>query len=177
VRPRIGSRAPTPPVPASSARAIARYLVGLRPVLGDACAIRNEWVRGLGLLIQEAHSGDALRITRGSGGLGREFGQQFRHTRSRIDLLSPPPECDVCHAAVRAWAQCLLSSCEALAEVGRSGQLHGLRDAQARLADGRTQAHRFNDEYARLSHELRRRVQTARRRHDRLPAGRQASPS
>src|SRR5207302_8907527 len=109
------------------ARAIARYLVGLRPILGDAGQTRSEWVRGLGLLIQEAQAGDALRIARGSGSLGREFGDQFRHTRSRIDLLSPPPECDLCHAAVRAWAQCLLTSCEALAEVGRSGQLHGLR--------------------------------------------------
>jgi len=173
----MGSRAPMPPVPASSARAIARYLVGLRPVLGDACAARDEWGRRLGLLSQGAHSGDAPRLARGSGRLGRQFGELFRHTRSRIDLLSPPPECDVCHAAVRAWAHSLLGSCQALAEVGRSGQLDGLRVAQDRLADARSQAGRFNDEYGRLSRELRRRVQIARRRHDRLPVSRQPQPS
>src|SRR5205814_1229007 len=90
------------PPPASSARAIARYLVGLRPILTDACGIRNDWVRRLGLLIQEAHSGDVGRVARGSGALGREFGVLFRNTRSRIHLLGPPAECDVRHASVRA---------------------------------------------------------------------------
>jgi hypothetical protein len=177
VRPRHRGVAIAAPPPASSARVIARYLVGLRPILTDACQTRNDWVRRLGLLIQEAHSGDVGRVARGSGTLGREFGDLFRNTRSRIDLLGPPAECDVCHAAVRAWAHSLLGSCEALAEVGRSGQLHGLRIAQERLADARTQAHRFNDEYARLSQDLRRRVATARRRADRLPSQRQHSPS
>jgi len=164
-------------LPTSSARAIARYLVGLRPVLGDACATRNEWVRRLELLVEGAHSEDALRIARRSGSLGREFGQRFRQARSRIDLLSPPPECDLCHAAVRAWAHSLLGSCEALAEVGRSGQLDGLRVAQEQLASARTEGGRFNDECARLSRRLRRRVQIARRRRDRLPASRQVQPS
>jgi hypothetical protein len=156
---------------------MARYLIGLRPVLTDACATRNEWVRRLGLLIQETRSGDIARVARGAGALGREFGDLFRNARSRINLLTPPPECDLCHVSVRAWTEALLGSCEALAQVGRTSQLHGLRIAQEHLADARTQAHRFNDEYARLSQELRRRVQTARRRGDRLPTRRQASPS
>lgn len=171
-----GSSSASPPQP-SSARAIARYLIGLRPVLIDACAVRNDWVKRLGILIGEARSGDIARVSRGAGQLGRDFSDRFRNTRSRVDLLQPPPECDVCHAAVRAWASALLSSCEALAQVGRTSQLQGLRAAQAQLADARTQAHRFNDEYARLSSELRRRVATARRRADRLPTRRQASPS
>ncbi|HEY3108546.1 MAG TPA: hypothetical protein VGL23_07320 [Chloroflexota bacterium] len=164
-------------MPASSGRAIARYLVGLRPVLGDACAARDEWVRRLGLLSGGAHSGEALRVARGSGRLGCEFGQLFGQTRSRIELLSPPPECDLCHAAARAWAHALLGSCQALAEVGRSRRLDGLRVAQERLADARSQAGQFNDEYARLSRALRRRVRIARRRHDRIPASRQPQPS
>jgi len=163
--------------PTSSARLIARYLIGLRPVLADACATRGDWVRGLGHLIGQAQSGDVGKVARGAGQLGRDFGDRFRNTRSRLELLAPPPECDLCHASVRAWTQALLGSCKALHEVGRSGQLHGLRLAQERLADARVQAHRFNDEYARLSQDLRRRVASARRRSDRLPTQRQHSPS
>jgi hypothetical protein len=171
-----GPRSASAPQP-SSARAIARYLIGLRPILHDACAVRNDWVKRLGVLIDEARSGDVSRVSRGAGQLGRDFGDQFRNVRSRIDLLAPPPECDVCQAAVRAWAAALMTSCDALNNVGRTGQLQGLRVAQERLADARTQAHRFNDEYARLATDLRRRVATARRRADRLPTRRQASPS
>jgi hypothetical protein len=166
-----------PPLPASSGRAIARYLVGLRPVLGDACATRDEWVGGLGLLIQDAQSGDVAGAARQAGKLGHELGQRFQQTRSRIDLLSPPPECDDCHAAVRAWADSLSTSCAALADMGRDGQLDRLREARDRLAEARSLAGRFNDEQARLSQGLRRRVQLARRRHDRLPGSRQVAPS
>lgn len=161
----------------SSARSIARYLVALRPLLADACAIRNEWVRRLGLLIAEVRSGDTLRITRGAGQLGRDYLPQFRHVRSRIDTLMPPPECNVCQQAVRAWTEALERSCEALDSIGRTGQLDGLRTAQDRLADARSYAHRFNDEYARLTEELRQRVAIARRRADVLPNRRQHQPS
>ena len=132
-------------------------------MLAEACGQRNEWVRQIGLLIEQARSGNVVRIAQGAGQLGRDFGERFRHSRSRLELLRPPPECDVCQAAVRAWAEALLQSCDALAEVGRSGQLGGLRIAQERLAEARIQARRFNDEYARLAGELKRRVATARR--------------
>ena len=173
-RPRPRAR----PADPSSARAIARYLVGLRPVLTDACAIRAQWVHRLGQLISDARSGNVARVTNGSGALGRDFTSQFRAVRGRIDILMPPPECDLCHASVRAWAEALQRSCEALEEVGRSGKMGGLRVAQDRLADARTQAHRFNDEYARLSQELRQRVATLRRRRAGvLPNRRQQQPS
>ena len=161
----------------SSARNIARYLVGLRPVLTDACSVRADWVHRLGVLMADAKTGNVLKVTQGAGTLGREFGQEFRAVRSRIEILNAPPECDLCHAAVRAWAEALQRSCEALEEVGRSGKMGGLRTAQDRLADARSQAHRFNDEYARLSSELRQRVAAVRRRTDRLPNRRQPSPS
>ena len=170
-RPRPGPSDP------SSARAIARYLVGLRPVLTDACAVRADWIHRLGMLIADARSGNVGKVTTGSGNLGREFGQKFRAVRSRVEILNAPPECDVCHASVRAWADALQRSCEALEEVGRTGKMGGLRTAQDRLADARNQAHRFNDEYARLSHELRQRVAALRRRADLLPNRRQRGPS
>jgi hypothetical protein len=137
--------------------------VGLRPILADACGERNRWVRQLGVLIDQARTGNVMLVARGAGNLGREYGHLFREIKSRIELLRPTPECDVCHAAVRAWTESLLASCVALAEVGRSGNLAGLRDAQEKLAEARVQARRFNDEYARVAGELRRRVATARR--------------
>ncbi len=161
----------------SSARSVARYLVGLRPVLTDACAVRAEWVHRLGQLMADARTGNAAKVTAGAGALGRDFGSQFRGVRARIDILTPPPECDLCHASVRAWAEALQRSCEALEEVGRTGKMAGLRVAQDRLADARTQAHRFNDEYARLAQELRQRVAAIRRRADVLPNRRQPMPS
>lgn len=161
----------------SSPQAVARYLVGLRPLLVDACEERGEWVRELGRLIEQARSGNALRVSRGAGELGRSFGDRFRLVRSKMDLLRPPPECDLCHASVRAWAEALHRSCAALAEVGRTGHLGGLREAQERLADARVQARRFNDEYARLSNDLRRRVAVARRHTAAMPTRRQGQPS
>lgn len=161
----------------SSARNVARYLVGLRPVLTDACAVRADWVHRLGVLMADARTGNAVKVTQDAGALGREFGQKFRAVRARIDILNAPPECDVCHAAVRAWAEALQRSCQALEEIGQTGKLSGLRTAQDRLADARSQAHRFNDEYARLSQELRQRVAAIRRRSDVLPNRRQRSPS
>jgi hypothetical protein len=157
----------------SSARSVARYLVGLRPVLTDACSVRADWVHRLGVLMADAKTGNVLKVTQGAGMLGREFGQKFRAVRSRIDILNAPPECDLCHASVRAWAEALQRSCEALEEIGRTGKMGGLRTAQ----DARSQAHRFNDEYARLSQELRQRVAAVRRRADVLPNRRQPSPS
>jgi hypothetical protein len=161
----------------SSARNIARYLVGLRPVLTDACTVRADWVHRLGVLMADAKTGNVQKVTQGAGTLGREFGLKFRAVRSRIDILNAPPECALCHASVRAWAEALQRSCEALEEIGRTGKLNGLRAAQDRLADARSQAHRFNDEYARLSQELRQRVAAVRRRSDVLPNRRQPSPS
>lgn len=161
----------------SSARVIARYLISLRPILADACAARNEWVRRLGLLLGEARGGDAGRVARLAGSLGIEYGEAFRHARARIQVMSAPAECSVCHAAVRAWVEALQRSCDGLALVGRTGQMSGLRAAQSALIDARTHAHRFNEEYAEISADLRRRVAIARRRDHHLPARRQAQPS
>jgi hypothetical protein len=164
-----------PPLPVSSARATARYLLGLRPVLGQARAARERWVGGLGPLIEAARAGDALRAAREAGGLGRELGELCGQARARIDRLSPPTGCERCHAAARAWAQSLLASGEALAAVG--GRLDGLRLAEAYLAEAAVQAGRFNAEHARLTSSLRAHLQPARRRHDRLPMSWQAAPS
>lgn len=134
-------------------------------------------MRQIGLLIEHARSGNSLRVARAAGQLGHDFGGRFRNTRSRIELLNPPVECDLCQASVRAWSEALQGSCTALIEVGRSGQLTGLRQAQECLAEARIQARRFNEEYARLTQELRRRVAIARRNVAVLPSRRQAYPS
>jgi hypothetical protein len=161
----------------SSPQAVARYLIGLRPILADACAERTEWMRQLGLLIEHARSGNALRVARAAGQLGRDFAERFRVTRTRVEQLNPPVECDLCQASVRAWAAALHGSCAALTEVGRTGQLAGLRHAQEQLAEARVQARRFNEEYARLTGELRKRVAIARRNVATLPSRKQAQPS
>ncbi|TAK20464.1 MAG: hypothetical protein EPO26_17985 [Chloroflexota bacterium] len=148
---------------AASAQAMARYLVGLRPILADACIERNKWVRQIGGLLDQARTGSVLRVARGAGQLGREFSESFRQIRARIESLNPPPECDVCHAAVRAWVEALLGSSETMLEIGRSGNLSILSQSQEHLVEARVQARRFNDEYSRLANELRRRVATARR--------------
>jgi hypothetical protein len=173
----MGSRAATPALPASSARAVARYLVGLRPALAEACAARGEWVGQLGALVAALRPDDRARAAGLAGELGRAFEQRFERAAERLDRLAPPPECGRCHAAVRAWVTALLGSCRALADVGRSGRLDGLRAAQAGLADAREEAGRFNDEHARLQEALRRRVRSVRRRHDRLPTSDQVAPS
>lgn len=95
----------------SSAQVIARFLVGLRPILVDACKVRNDWVKALGVVINEARSGDAMRVARKAGRLGSDFAPAFRVVRARLDQLNAPPECDVCHASVRAWTEALIRSC------------------------------------------------------------------
>lgn len=79
-----------------SAQAVARYLVGLRLILADASGERNRWVRQLGVLIDQARTGNVVLVARGAGNLGREYGQLFREIKARIELLRPTPECDVC---------------------------------------------------------------------------------
>jgi hypothetical protein len=156
---------------------MARYLVALRPTLLEACNHRNDLVKRIGVLMVDAKSGDLRRVVQGAGQLGGEFGTRFRQSSNRLQALKPPSACDVCHATMRAWLEHLERACEALTLIGRTGQLSGLRVAQQQLADGRIQAHRFNEEYARLVEEIRLRVSTARRRGDQMPKRRQYQPS
>ena len=167
VRPRMGRPGRDAGAPASSARAVARYLVGLRPILAEACAARGEWVGRLGALVEAARPTPRAG-RRLAGELGRAFSSASSAGR-RLDR-SPPARVRALprgRARLGGRAARLLRAWPTSAGAGGST---GCALAQAGLADG-GRGRRFNDEHARLQEALRRRVRSARRRHDRLPTG------
>jgi hypothetical protein len=146
---------------ASSARDLASYLVRLRPILAGATEARRVWVRRIAVLTADARRGDPVGMTGAASGMGRDTLTTFRSSRAQVERLRPPRGCAECHRALVQWLDKLIAACEALVAVGRTGQLHGIHEAQELLADSRFYAHRFNAEYARLVGELRQRVAAA----------------
>ncbi|HEV8636510.1 MAG TPA: hypothetical protein VG370_20000 [Chloroflexota bacterium] len=146
---------------APSARDLASYLVALRPILLGATEARRVWVRRIGVLMEDARRGDRAQVASAAGTMGRETLTTFRNSRLRVEQLRPPRGCGECHRALVQWLEKLITACELLAAVGRTGLLEGIHEAQEVLADSRIHAHRFNAEYGRLVGELRRRVAAA----------------
>jgi len=149
---------------ADSPRAVAVYLLQLRPLLTEAIALRRGLVRGIGRLLAAANEGHSLGVALAAGRVGGEHVGPFRQVQRGIGRLAPPPSCARCHRAVVGWLEAQIAACELLVEVRRSGALARLPETQWRLADGREQGRRFNAEYARLVADLRARVDAARRR-------------
>lgn len=87
----------------------------------------------------------------------------FRDVRSSVERLQPPEGCQEISKAVLGWTDSLVKACEALIEVGNSGQLAGMQIAQRNVTEARHAARRFNSEYSRLLTELRVAVRSARR--------------
>ena len=102
-------------------------------------------------------------MTTRAGRLGREHVGAFREVRASVGRLSPPEGCQEIHRSVQLWTDSLVKACEALIEVGSSGQLAGMQIAQRNVTDARHAARRFNSEYNRLLTELRVAVRSARR--------------
>jgi hypothetical protein len=50
----------------ASPRAVALYLVGLRPALGSALLARQEWVRRMGVLMEDARRGNTSVVATGA---------------------------------------------------------------------------------------------------------------
>lgn len=152
----------------TSITANAIYLKTLRLLLDEAIEARRIWVRQLGLLMEEARTAHRSTIVLATGRTGVEQAGAFRSVRGRLERLEVPAASAGCHRAVMRWLDKMVLACEAMVQVGETGELAGLKDTQEQLAASRTDARRFNAEYERLMIELRRRVtsagQTKRRR-------------
>ncbi|HEY3109649.1 MAG TPA: hypothetical protein VGL23_12895 [Chloroflexota bacterium] len=142
----------------STGRQIARYLRDLRPVLTAPRLARREWIREVGLLIDDARTGDPIALARRAGRQGREAVPIFREARRRLDDLSPPPECQALHDATGRWITLHVEACEALIRTEQQRAPRPLREVHERLVLARAQAQRFKEEYARLVEQLRAQV-------------------
>jgi hypothetical protein len=158
----VAGVAPQPAPGASRARAVARYLRDLRPVLTAPRLARREWIRAVGLLLEDSRTGDTIGLARRAGRHGREAVAIFREARRRLDDLSPPLECRALHDATERWIALHVEACEALVQTEERRTLRGLRDVQERLTEAREWAQRFNEEYLRQVGELRGQVERAR---------------
>jgi hypothetical protein len=151
-----------PPAQATP-RAIAGFLVTLKPMVARAVEIRASWIKELGLLFAEVQHGNPSQVTARAGRLGREHVGAFREVQTAVDRLAPPEGCQEIFASVLIWTDALVKACEALIEVGNSGQLAGMQIVQRNVTEARHAARRFNSEYNRLLTELRVAVRSARR--------------
>jgi hypothetical protein len=149
--------------PPATPREVARFLVALKPLVARAIEIRASWIKELGLLFAEVQQGNPAQVTARAGRLGREHVGAFREVRSSVDRLPPPEGCQEINRSVLLWTDSLVKACEALIEVGNSGQLAGMQIAQRNVTEARHAARRFNSEYNRLLTELRVAVRSARR--------------
>jgi hypothetical protein len=147
----------------ASPRDIARFLVLLKPLVARAIEVRSSWIKELGALFEEARQGNAAQVTARAGRLGREHVGAFRDVRTSVERVGPPLGCEEIHKSVLVWTDSLVKACEALIEVGNSGQLAGMQIAQRNVTEARHAARRFNSEYSRLVTELRVAVRSARR--------------
>ena len=162
----------------ASLKEIAQYLTGLRPILSDALRGRQEWVRRIGVLLEDVRHGNAAVVVQAAGKIGREQIVHFRDNRAQVDRLRPPPGCEQCQAAIVNWLDQLIAVCEVLIAAGQAGDLKRLGETQEMLAESRTFARRFNGEYHRIVTDLRQRVGDAHReraRNERQRAARKVS--
>jgi hypothetical protein len=142
-------------------RRVAAYLRELRPVLSAPRLARRDWIRDVGLLIEEARTGDPITLSRTAGQYGHNGITIFREARRRLSDLDPPPECQALHQAIGEWIGQHVEACEVLIRISDQRTLRPLRDVQERLAEGRAWAGRFNGEYLTVVEDLRNRVALA----------------
>lgn len=157
----------------SSPREVVAYLLRLRPVLANAIQMRRGFIEQVGVLIEGLRQGDPISIARLAGQLGNETSPMFREARHQIDALDPPPMCAACNRAISDWLEVHLSACALLGQIGTQHDAKRLREVQEHLAQGRTHATRFNEEYTHIKTDLREQVDRVlgRRRRGGGPAG------
>jgi len=148
----------------STPKAVAAYLMAVRPVVASATETRRAFIRELGRLLQAVRLGDAKVLARSTAELGASGREDFREVALTLARHRPPPACAECRDAVSGWIQMHVEACDVMLEVGRSGDLKRLREAQALLAEGRFFARRFNAEYGHLAAALRARAKRRRAR-------------
>jgi hypothetical protein len=148
----------------NQSRAVAAYLVALRPILGHATQTRQSWVKKIGLLMADTRLGNPQLIAQQAGQIGRENGASFQDAQRALERLKPPMECSECHVTLSNWLAKLVQSCDVLVEIGRTGDLKRMKETQRLLTEGRGYAQAFNDEYARLCQVLREHVSAVKAR-------------
>jgi hypothetical protein len=161
----------------SSPRAVALYLLAVRPRLREAIAARRELIRGIGRLLVAAGEGHTLGVAMTAGRVGGEHLAPFRQLRRGLDGFVVPPPCAAAHRALAGWLDAQIATCEIMVEVRATGAVARLPETQRRLAEGRAHGRRFNAEYARLVSDLRREVDAAARRKRARKPGRVALPA
>ncbi len=161
-----------------TARAIATYLVSVRPLLQEITEARRAFIRHIGLLMEEARHAGRQVVVQAAGRIGRDEGAGFRSLRAQLERMEPPGACEAAQAAITKWINLHLAACDVMVDVGLSGDLGRLRETQRMLAEARIHAQTFNAEYNRLVSDLRRRVSMANDgrgrtgRRNRAPSGR-----
>jgi hypothetical protein len=148
----------------STPKAVGSYLVAVRPVVAEATELRRGFIRDLGRLLHEVRLGDAHAIARSTGQLGSRGHAAFLEALLTLRRHRSPAACIECRDAASGWIQMHVEACEVMLQVGRSGDLKRLREAQALLAEGRVFARRFNAEYGHLTAALRARARRRPRR-------------
>ena len=156
--------------PGGSPRAIATYLVSVRPLLQEVTDSRRAFIRHIGILMEEARQASRAVVVQAAGRIGRDEGAGFRSLLAQLNALAPPAGCESCHDALVRWVELHLGACTVMVDVGTSGDLGRLRETQQLLGTARVEAQRFNAEYGRLVTDVRQRVKAAtaaekRRRH------------
>lgn len=140
--------------PPSPLRQTVEYLRTVRGLVNEANAERQPWLRRVGLLIRDAQRGEP-ETAEHARQAGVEQLPGFEHFRARLARLEPPPLCDSCHSAAASWLDKHIAACEALIEIGASGDLHRLRVAHGLLAEARVDLRRFSSDLGGLAAGLR----------------------
>jgi hypothetical protein len=150
---------------ASPPVAVAEYLKAVKQQVGTVSEVRQRWIREIGRLLEDARRSNRQMVAQAAGRVGRAYLPAFQEAHARVGRFAPPRDCLACHRAVVGWLEAQVASCEIMIDVAANDDVGKLRDAQRKLAEGRLQAHLFNDEYARLVAHLREQVDAAGRRH------------
>ena len=144
----------------SSPRNVALYLDELRGHVDAISAIRQDWIKDLGLLLRDIRTQNPEIASR-SHQVGQLNTERFRKVEAKVGLMSPPPVCEACHSAVQTWLSKMIAACEVMIEVGVTGEIERLRETQGLLAESRTDTLRFRSEYDYLIAQLRARTKSA----------------
>lgn len=134
----------------SSPRAVATFLTSMKPYLNEVTRSRAQWIRDIGVLLEDARRQHASVVAQGATRVGRAQVVIFREAHTRIAAIGAPADCEVIHRAVLTWLDKQMAACDVMVDVGLRGDLPRLREVQGLLAEGRFHAQKFNDEFVRL---------------------------
>lgn len=160
--------------PPGTAKNVATYLKAVRALMDEAVSLRRFWIRQVGVLILEARTEPPDTVAPRAAHCGEQHREHLTGVRDRLQALPAPVGTDACHEAFLAWLDRQLHACTLLEEVGRTGDLAGLRTVQRVVAEGRGDTAAFAAAYAALVSNLKARV--AARGHKRSADRRDARP-